>query len=522
MTTTGFVYDITCPNCGKNFSVNADEYKSITEQLTAQIEAHIRQEAKAEQATAVKVAVDAAVASANIRYSALEKKIAEEKATKEIELADLKHLLDAAEQEKKAAIQTALADKESETVRLTAEISYLKETAEMNRQAAEEQAKNQIRDIEARHQQETAQAAAAASKIVAEKDRMITVLQEQAKSADAAKQLAVKQAEDTLKDELNGKKSEIVLLQAQLQAQEKEAQSQLDSVKNDYEAILRHKEDELQQAKDHKSRLSTKALGESLEQYCLDEFNKIRAAAFPNAYFEKDNDASTGSKGDFIFRDKVDGVEVLSIMFDMKTEADQTATKQKNEHFYSKLNKDRNEKHCEYAVLVSTLEPESDYFNAGIQDVSHRYPKMFVVRPNQFIAIISLLRNAALNAAEYQKELALIKSQQLDLSHFEDNMNAFKDAFGRNYRLASEKLKAAVDGIDKNIASLLKIKENLLSSDNNLRLANDKADKLSIKQLTKGAPSVAAMIEEAKVADRSEQEISDEASYNVSIKDQHD
>lgn len=501
MNTTGFVYDMKCPHCGKDFSVNANEYQSITEQLTAQIEEHIRKEAKAEKDAAVKAAVHEAVSAEKLRLSSFETQAAKEKADAEKNIADLQHRLELAEHEKQMAVKNAITEKETETARLTAELEHANETARMNMEASAKQAENRIRELEARYLQEKAQADAAASAQIAERDRRIAEMQEKARSADTDKQLAVQDAKEALKEQLHASHSEIILLKSQLESQAKDAQSHLAAVKKDYEAALRIKDEELKHEKEHKAFLSTKALGESLEQYCLDEFNKIRAAAFPNAYFEKDNDASTGSKGDFIFRDKVDGVEILSIMFDMKTEADQTATKQKNEHFYSKLDKDRNEKHCEYAVLVSTLEPESDYFNAGIQDVSHRYPKMFVVRPNQFIAIISLLRNAALNAAEYQKELALIKSQQLDLSHFEDNMNAFKDAFGRNYRIASEKLNDAVAGIDRTINSLQKIRENLLSSDNNLRLANDKAEKLSIKQLTKGAPSVATMLEAAKVSD---------------------
>ncbi len=411
MTTTGFVYEMKCPNCGKDFSVNADEYRSITEQLTAQIEAHIREEAKAEQDAAIKAAVSNAVFTEKLHYSALEAKIAQEKAASDKTILDLQNRLKLAEQDT---------------------------------------------------------------------------------------QIAIKKAKEDVSDSLHNKDTEILLLKNRLKSQEQEAQNQAITMKNNYEAALRLKDDEIERIRDFKAKLSTKALGESLEQYCRDQFNSIRSVAFPNAYFEKDNDNSTGSKGDYIFRELVDGIEILSIMFEMKTEADQTATKHKNEDFFAKLDKDRNEKKCEYAVLVSSLEPESEFYNAGIQDVSYRYTKMFVVRPQQFIAIISLLRNAAMNSMEYQKELAMIKSQQLDLYNFESNMNNFKKAFGKNYRLASDKLKAAIDGIDKNIESLQKIRENLLSSENNLRLANEKADRLTIKHLTKGAPSVAAMIADAK------------------------
>lgn len=497
---TGFVYDITCPNCGKNFSVNADEYKSITEQLTAQIEEHIREEAKAEKEAAVKAAVNSAISAAKIQYTTLEKKVAQEKANDELRLAELNHKLEMAEEEKKAAVQSALTEKEAENIRLSAEIKHLKVAAELSKEAEAQKAENQIQDMEARHQQEKAQYAAESANAIAEKNRLIASLQEKIKSAETEKQLAVKTAKDEMSEDLHAKESEIILLHSQIKAQEQEAQNQAITLKNNYEAALRLKDDEIERIKDFKTRMSTKALGESLELYCQNQFNAIRTTAFPDAYFEKDNDASSGSKGDYIFRDQVDGIDILSIMFEMKTEADQTATKHKNEDFFMKLDKDRNEKKCEYAVLVSTLEPDNEFYNAGIQDVSYRYPKMFVVRPQQFITIISLLRNAALNAVECQKELAMIKSQQLDLTHFEENMNAFKDAFGRNYRIASERLNDAVAGIDRTINSLQKIRENLLSSDNNLRLANDKAEKLNIKQLTKRAPSVAVMLEAAKVS----------------------
>ena len=262
-----------------------------------------------------------------------------------------------------------------------------------------------------------------------------------------------------------------------------------------YDEKLKLKDEQIEYYKDFKARQSTKMVGESLEQHCQTQFNAIRTTAFPHAYFEKDNDARTGSKGDFIFRDyDSDGTEFLSIMFEMKNEMDETATKHKNEDFFKELDKDRREKGCEYAVLVSLLEMDSELYN-GITDVSYRYEKMYVVRPQFFIPIITLLRNAAQNSLQYQRELQIVKNQQLDLLHFEENMQAFKDGFGRNYRLASEKFSAAIDEIDKTIAHLQKTKEALLSSENNLRLANNKAEELSIKKLTKNAPSVKAMFD---------------------------
>ncbi len=241
-------------------------------------------------------------------------------------------------------------------------------------------------------------------------------------------------------------------------------------------------------------------VGESLEQHCLNQFNSLRMTAFPAAYFEKDNDSRTGSKGDFIFREAADGTEFISIMFEMKNEMDETATKHKNEDFFRELDKDRREKKCEYAVLVSLLEIDNEYYNNGIVDVSYKYEKMYVIRPQFFIPIITLLRNAALGSLAYRRELEAVRHQQLDILQFEENMNAFKEGFARNYRLASDKFKKAVDEIDKTISSLQKMKDYLLSSENNLRLANNKAEDLSIKKLTKGAPAVKEMFNERKCA----------------------
>ena len=239
-------------------------------------------------------------------------------------------------------------------------------------------------------------------------------------------------------------------------------------------------------------------VGETLEQHCEIEFNKLRATGFQNAYFEKDNDARTGSKGDYIFRESSEGVEFISIMFEMKNEMETTATKKKNEDFFKELDKDRREKNCEYAVLVSLLEPENELYNSGIVDVSHRYPKMYVIRPQFFIPMITLLRNAALNSLHYQQELAVIRNQNIDITHFEEDMNKFKDSFARNYRLASEKFHKAIEEIDKTIDHLQKTKDALLSSENNLRLANNKAEELSIKKLTKNNPTMTAKFAELK------------------------
>ncbi len=333
-------------------------------------------------------------------------------------------------------------------------------------------------------------------KALAEKDRVIEQLRVQINGTEVEKKLAVTEALQQKEKELSEKTTRIAELEGQLESKENEGKYKEASLRQQYEEKLKSKDEQIEYYKDFKARQSTKMIGESLEQHCLTQFNQIRMAAFPNAYFEKDNDVRTGSKGDFIFRESSeDGTEFLSIMFEMKNEADQTATKHKNEDFLRELDKDRREKGCEYAVLVSMLELDSELYN-GITDVSYRYPKMFVVRPQFFIPIITLLRGAALNSLKYQRELQIVKNQQLDLLHFEENMREFKTGFARNYRLASEKFSAAIDEIDKTIAHLQKTKEALLSSENNLRLANNKAEELSIKKLTKNAPSVKAMFDE--------------------------
>ena len=269
------------------------------------------------------------------------------------------------------------------------------------------------------------------------------------------------------------------------------------SIKTEYEHKLKEKDAEIDYYKDFKARQSTKMIGESLEQHCEIEFNKLRPTAFRNAYFEKDNDARFGSKGDYIYRESSeDGVEFISIMFEMKNEMDTTATKHKNEDFFKELDKDRKEKKCEYAVLVSLLEADNELYNGGIVDVSYRYPKMYVIRPQFFIPLISILRNAALSAVEYRNQLAIIQNQNIDITNFENEMNDFKEKFGRNYRIASEKFRKAIDEIDLTIKHLEKTKEALLSSENNLRLANNKAEDLSIKRLTKGNPTMQAKFAE--------------------------
>lgn len=349
------------------------------------------------------------------------------------------------------------------------------------------------------------------STMLKEKDLEITKLNEELKSK---KQLEDSLVENTkiktaneykeeiaklnikIKELENEKDKNISSLKSQLELDSKEYALKEKNIKDVYENKLKDKDEMIAYYKDMKARQSTKMIGESLEVHCNNEFNTLRPL-FPNAYFEKDNDARTGSKGDFIFRDYDDEkTEIVSIMFEMKNEADMTATKHKNEDFFKELDKDRKEKKCEYAVLVSLLEIDNDYYNTGIVDVSYRYPKMYVIRPQFFIPLITLIRGAALNALEYKKEMLVLQNQNIDISHFEENMNAFKSGFAKNYRIASEKFSKAIEEIDKTIDHLQKTKDALISSDRNLRLANNKAEELTIKRLTKNSPTMAKLFEE--------------------------
>ncbi len=329
-------------------------------------------------------------------------------------------------------------------------------------------------------------------------DRLIAELRAQISGTETEKKLAVAEVVSEKDRELSEKTTEITALKSQLANKTTENELKEQALQKQYEEKLKMKDEQIEYYKDFKARQSTKMIGESLELHCLNQFNALRMTAFPNAYFEKDNDARTGSKGDFIFREAADGVEFISIMFEMKNEMDETATKHKNEDFLKELDKDRREKKCEYAVLVSLLEIDNELYNNGIVDVSYRYEKMYVIRPQFFIPMITLLRNAALNSLQYRRELELARHQQVDILRFEENMNTFKEGFARNYRIASDKFKTAIDEIDKTITHLQKTKEALLSSENNLRLANNKAEDLSIKRLTKNAPAVKAMFDELK------------------------
>ncbi len=378
--------------------------------------------------------------------------------------------------------------------------SYADILSQVRNREFEEELHARLKDVE---KQAHADRDLALAKQEAAQTKKIAELEAKLKQADTDRELAVARALapverelESTKSDLRTKTSEAKLREESLAAQVKLRESAL---KTQYEGALKLKDEEIDRLKDLKSKLSTKMVGESLEQHCQTEFNRLRATAFQNAYFEKDNDARTGSKGDYIYRENDgQGNEIVSIMFEMKNENETTATKHKNEDFFKELDKDRKEKNCEYAVLVTLLEADSELYNTGIVDVSYRYDKMYVIRPQFFIPMITLLRNAALNSLKYKQELAVVRNQNIDITHFEENMENFKQAFARNYELASKKFSTAIEEIDKTITHLQKTKEALLSSENNLRLANNKAEDLTIKRLTRGNPTMAEKFAELK------------------------
>lgn len=332
---------------------------------------------------------------------------------------------------------------------------------------------------------------------LAEKENLLSEMKAKIDNADLVKTLAVNQATKQIEKERDDLNNSVQMKETEKELLKISLSEKFAAELKEKDAIIKHKDEEIALRKEMKLKLSTKMVGETLEQHCENEFNTLRATAFQNAYFEKDNDSKSGSKGDFIFREHDDaGNEIISIMFEMKNEGDATASKKRNEDFFKELDKDRTEKKCEYAVLVSLLEADNELYNTGILDVGYRFPKMYVVRPQFFIPIITLLRNAAMNSLKYKAELALMRNQNIDITNFEDNVNTFKEGFARNYELASKKFKTAIDEIDKTIDHLQKTKEALLSSENNLRLANNKADDLSIKKLTRGNATMIAKFNE--------------------------
>ncbi len=360
-----------------------------------------------------------------------------------------------------------------------------------------------ISELHERHKAEQRLATATVEKRyqseLAKKDMEIAALKSSVNESDSKLRIAVMEEQRKALDRIQNKDAEIAQLKVNAEMEKQQAIKTATSLKEQYEIRMKDKEDEIARLRDYKSRLSTKMIGETLEIHCSTQFNQMMRSMMPNAYFEKDNDASGGSKGDFIFRDyAADGTEYISIMFEMKNEADETATKHKNEDFFKKLDADRRAKGCEFAVLVSLLEPENELYNGGIVDVSYRYDKMYVIRPQFFLPIISLLVQTSKKSLEYKQQLAIAQSQSVDVTNFENQLLDFQDKFGRNYRIASEKFKTAIDEIDKSIQHLQKIKDALIGSENNLRLANDKAEALTIKKLTRNNPTMKAKFDEAR------------------------
>lgn len=452
--------EIKCPKCGEIFQVDESGYAEIVRQVR---DKEFRQE--------------------------LERRETELTEKKDSELRLVR-----AEQER--VLESRLAEqKEAASKR---ELEQKEESAERERRLREEAEKRERELREETEKREREQ------REDAERSRQeLTELRAELDRAQQAQELAVIRAMQDREKQLADSRAETDRLRAELELQAQQSKLNENTLIERQRNELRVRDEEIERLKDFKTRQSTKMVGESLEQHCLTQFNSVRMMSFPNAYFEKDNDARTGSKGDFIFRESADGVEFISIMFEMKNETDTTSTKHKNEDFFKELDKDRCEKKCEYAVLVSLLESDSELYNGGIVDVSYRYPKMFVIRPQFFIPLISLLRNAALSSLSYRRELSIIRDRECDLTNFEDNINTFKESFARNYRIASDRFKTAIEEIDKTILHLQKTKDALLSSENNLRIANNKADELSIKRLTRNAPTVRAMLEDIKHGEES-------------------
>lgn len=530
------MHEIICPHCGKAFKIDEAGYADILKQVRdSDFDKQLHERLELAEQDKLK-----AVELAQAKITSELQKTA---SAKDSEIQELKAKLDASQVAQKLAVSEALSAVEKDRDTLANDLEKMKREKEAAVHLAEAKLLNElqkaaaIKDSEIQGLQAKLSASEVAQKLAVnealstvEKDRdaLASALEKTKKEQEAASQLAEARRLSELQETVATKNAEIQSLQAKLAAGEvtqklalteavsavskerDELKNGLDraalekqlaetALKDKYETLLKDRDGEIVRLRDMKARLSTKMIGETLEQHCEIEFNRLRATAFPKAYFEKDNDARTGSKGDYIFRDMDDaGTEIVSIMFEMKNEGDETATKKKNEDFFKELDKDRTEKGCEYAVLVSLLEPDSELYNAGIVDVFHRYPKMYVVRPQFFIPIITLLRNAALKSLQYKSELALVKAQNIDITNFEAQLDDFKNAFGRNWRLASEGFAEAIKRIDDAIKDLEKTKEALHKSANNLRLANDKAEDLTVKRLTRGNPTMAAKFAELK------------------------
>ncbi|MGY1880616.1 DUF2130 domain-containing protein [Pseudomonas reactans] len=456
------MHEIICPHCAKAFKIDEAGYADILKQVRDsdfEKQLHERLElAEQDKRNAVELAIAQVATDAHKSIT-----------VKDAEIQELRSRLDVEEVERKLAVSQALSVIEKERDALVYELEQAKREQESASKIAEAKLLSEL------------------EKNATIKDFEIQNLKSKVDAIELGKKLEIAEALGSIERERDKLKNGLEKVELEKQLSEK-------SLKDKYETQIKDRDDAIERLRDMKARLSTKMVGETLEQHCETEFNRIRATAFPRAYFEKDNDARTGSKGDYIFRDLDEsGTEIVSIMFEMKNESDKTTTKNKNEDFLKELDKDRIEKGCEYAVLVSLLEPESELYNSGIVDVFHRFPKMYVIRPQFFIPIITLLRNAAMSALKYKSELALVREQNIDITNFELELDGFKSAFAKNYDLASKRFHLAISEIDKSIDHLQKTKEALLGTDRNLRLANDKAQDVTIKKLTRGNSTMAKM-----------------------------
>ena len=484
--------EITCPKCHATFTISEEEYKSIRMQLRDQefvTALHEREQAfEQSKLDAVKIA-EAAVAKD------LQQIISEKTA----EISSLKAQLVTKTTENELAVKKAVAEKEKQIAGLAAQIKAAEEakSAAVNEVVAQKD--TEISKLQGQIGSKESEYKLKLKEEVAQKETEIATLKAQIQANKTEQDLAVQKAVAEKADELNQKVIEIEQLKGQIDSKAKEAELAQNNLKASYEQQLKFKDEEIERYKDFKAKQSTKMIGENLEVFCKNEFDKMRPVGFQNATFEKDNKISeTGSKGDFIFRETEEGVEFISIMFEMKNEMDTTATKHKNEDFFKELDKDRREKKCEYAVLVTLLEPENDLYNNGIVDVSYKYEKMYVVRPQFFIPIITLLRNAARNSLKYRKELAVVQNQNIDITNFEEKLNGFKEKFDRDCRLADKNFEDAINDIDKTIKNLEKIKKELQLTVSHLKLADNKLQDITIKKLVRGNPTMAAKFAELK------------------------
>ena len=486
--------EINCPNCGKVFQIDEADYAKLVSQVrdkefSKEMEFRV-QHFEQDKENAISIAKAEEEKRHADELNKTKEDLNKEIASKDTEIERLRAQINQFNIEKSLAVKNAEESKDDTILKKDQEIAELRaqiDKFELEKSLAIKSAEN------------------AKDNTILKKDQEIAELKARQSNWNNEKELALSNAEKQKMEEISAKDREIAELKSKMEQDKFANMKEQESLKSKYEFQLKAKEEEVERYKDFKARQSTKMIGESLEIFCMNEFNKLRPTAFQNSYFEKDNTvSSSGSKGDFIFRDFEDDVEYVSIMFEMKNEADETATKHKNEDFFKELDKDRKEKNCEYAVLVTMLEQDSEYYNTGIVDVSYRYPKMYVIRPQFFIPMITLIRNASKNSLEYKQELMAVRDQNIDITHFEEDIEEFKRRFGKNYVDATNRFNDAIKAIDDTIKSLQKTKDNLLLSGNHLRLANDKAQELSIKKLTKGNPTMAKKFEELEEKKESE------------------